>query len=78
MAPKFYGPFKVIDKVGTVAYHIHNVFHVSQLKKDIGFFDHVVSLPRLLSAKKEFEPAAILERKLDKRGNRPDVHLLVH
>lgn len=41
---KFYGPFKVIQRVGTVAYKlllpdssdIHPVFHVSQLKQHIG------------------------------------------
>ena len=42
LAPRYIGPFKIIKKVGTVAYRlelpeemsdIHNVFHVSQLKK---------------------------------------------
>ena len=42
LAPRYIGPFKIIKRVGVVAYclelpeemsDIHNVFHVSQLKK---------------------------------------------
>jgi len=42
LAPRYIGPFKIAKRVGTVAYRlelpkemsdIHNVFHVSQLKK---------------------------------------------
>ena len=44
MKPCFYGPYKIIRKVGEVAYEleifqerkIHNVFHVSSLKKTLG------------------------------------------
>jgi hypothetical protein len=44
MKPKFYGSYKVIKRVGEVAYeldlsegsNIHNVFHVSFLKKVVG------------------------------------------
>jgi hypothetical protein len=44
MAPKFYGPHQVINKISQVTHgldfldksHIHNVFHVSHLKKMLG------------------------------------------
>ena len=44
LQPRFYGPFKIRKKVGEVAYEldllannkIHNVFHVSCMKKEAG------------------------------------------
>ena len=50
--PRFIGPYKVIDKVGLVAYRlalppelvkIHNVFHVSMLRRYRSDPSHVVS-----------------------------------
>ena len=45
LAPKFYGSFNVLDRVGKIAYkldlppkaQIHNIFHVSQLKLAYGY-----------------------------------------
>jgi len=44
LSPKYYGPYKVLQKIGTMTYklelpassQVHLVFHVSGLKKVIG------------------------------------------
>jgi hypothetical protein len=44
LSPKYYGPYKVLQNIGTMAYklellaslRVHPVFHVSCLKKVIG------------------------------------------
>ena len=52
LSPKFIGPYEVIEKVGPVAYclalpleleKIHNVFHVSMLRRYRSNPSHVVS-----------------------------------
>ena len=49
--PKYIGPFEILSKVGPVAYRIalppilsrlHDVFHVSQLKKYQPDHDHII------------------------------------
>ena len=53
LSPRFIGPYEVIAKVGPVAYRlalpldmekIHNVFHVSMLRRHRSDPSHVVSL----------------------------------
>ena len=55
LKPRFYGPYKVVKKVGEVTYElelqeeskIHNVFHVSNLKKTVG--QHIAPSTELLA-----------------------------
>ncbi|WVZ56374.1 hypothetical protein U9M48_006918 [Paspalum notatum var. saurae] len=79
LAFKFFGPYKVVERIGEVAYrlelpphsNIHLVFHVSQLKPFTADYSPVFSeLPNvpILDAK-SVEPAAVLERRLVKKGN---------
>ena len=50
MAPKYCGPFEILEKVGPVAYQqvlpptikVHNVFHVSILNKYVHDATHVI------------------------------------
>lgn len=85
---KFYGPFRVLEKVGKVAYklllpegcQLHSVFHVSQLKKHIG--STAVPSPELplIDDKGNIKvaPMTILERRLIPRNNEPVVQWLIH
>ncbi|RVW97424.1 Transposon Ty3-G Gag-Pol polyprotein [Vitis vinifera] len=85
LQPRYYGPFKVIDRIGTVAYQlqlppdaqIHNVFHVSLLKPAHASIQACSSLP-ISNTSTTLLPQAILDRRLVKRHNVPAVQLLIH
>ncbi|KAL8158749.1 hypothetical protein V2J09_000286 [Rumex salicifolius] len=87
LSPRFYGPFLVTDRVGSVAYKlqlpataaIHNVFHVSQLKLCPNPSSSASDLPQfLLDVGTAKEPEAILERKMVNRQNEAATKVLVH
>ena len=80
LAPRYFGSFPVIERVGKVAYKlqlpdhacIHPIFHVSLLERKVG--SHTVA-PHLLAAITDqghmlLEPVAILDWRIAKRGNR--------
>lgn len=84
---KFYGPFKVLERVGQVAYRlqlpedasIHPVFHVSQLKKHLG--KRVVPMSNLPlvgpDGQIKSEPVAVLQRRMVPRGGVAVTHWLI-
>lgn len=87
LASRFYGPYPIIQKIGTVAYklqlpegaRIHPVFHVSLLKKFVG--DRVVPSQDLPPVTDEgvilLEPQQILNTRWVKRGNKFEEESLV-
>ena len=87
LAPRYYGPFKVLQKIGEVSYKldlplgslIHLVFNVSNLKAKLG--NQVVPRPTLPAVNVEMvltpEPVLILDRKSIKLRSRTVTQVLV-
>ena len=74
LAPRFCGPFEIMAKKGLVAYElalrahvrVHNVFHVSLLKKYVYDTKHVIDWSLLqVEPEGEFSPGPV--HILDKR-----------
>lgn len=87
LSPKYFGPYKIIEKVGSAAYRlqlppdtlIHGTSHVSQLIKAVGSHQVQANIPLHMNDLVEaFEPYAVLERQMVKRGNQAAVQLLIH
>lgn len=84
LAAKFYGPYKIIERVGRVAYKlqlppeawIHAVFHVSQLKLAVRQHIQCEELPPgCLTVKDDVEePEDVLDKCYNSKG---DLELLV-
>jgi hypothetical protein len=80
LSPKYYGPYKVLQKIGTMAYklelpassRVHPVFHVSCLKKVIGDKIPVQTIfPELdEEGKMILEPEAITDTRIHQLRNR--------
>ncbi|KAK9189481.1 hypothetical protein WN943_018078 [Citrus x changshan-huyou] len=89
LAPRFFGPYQIIGKVGTVAYRlalppgsqIHNVFHVSMLRKHLGPI-HTSASNQLPPVSDDSiilpQPEAILDRRVIQKGKyQPKSEILV-
>ncbi|XP_073153069.1 uncharacterized protein [Henckelia pumila] len=82
LSPRYIGPFEILERVGTLAYRlalpaplsaVHNVFHVSMLRKYMANLTHVLELePLQLAGYLSFEERSvrILERQERKLRNR--------
>ncbi|XP_059068313.1 uncharacterized protein LOC131858861 [Cryptomeria japonica] len=87
LKPRFYGPYKVLRRIGEVAYEIelqknskiHNVFHVSRLKKVLGQqVNPCIELPPLDDeGKLMLEPEVILDKRERSLRNRTILEYLV-
>jgi hypothetical protein len=88
LSPKFYEPFLIVKKVGTVAYQldlpagsqIHPVFHVSQVKLKLG--RTVLPISHLPAISQhgviQPEPEEVLEKRSRKVHNKALLELLIH
>lgn len=88
LSPRYFGPYEVINKVGPVAYRlalpsgslIHNVFHVSILRKHLGPVSTVSTQLPLVTEESIIlpQPETVLDRRtVQKNHYRPKAEILV-
>ncbi|KAK6142451.1 hypothetical protein DH2020_022799 [Rehmannia glutinosa] len=89
LQPRYIGPFEILERVGDLAYRlalppdllgVHNVFHVSMLRKYVLDPEHIVNYKDLHIGKNlsyEEMPVAILDRKVHGLRNRDVVFIKV-
>ncbi|XP_056690057.1 uncharacterized protein, partial [Spinacia oleracea] len=82
LSPRYIGPYEVLERVGEFAYRlamptelskVHDVFHISQLKKYIHDLSHVIE-PEIVELDEtltyEEKPIKILDEKVRKTRNK--------
>ena len=56
LSPRYIGPFEIVERIGPVAcrldfseelFRVHNVFHISMLRKYISDPSHVLETPEI-------------------------------
>jgi hypothetical protein len=87
LSPHFFGPFKVLSRIGTVFYRLdlppesrlHPVFHVSYLKKKQGLSSSPLSTLPPVDNNNEIHPESelIVDRRMVKRQGRAATKVLV-
>ncbi|KAL1533104.1 hypothetical protein AAHA92_33037 [Salvia divinorum] len=82
LKPRYVGPYEILENVGPIAYrlalppsfgNVHNVFHVSQLRKYVFDPKHVIHQEEMilnLDLSYEEKPEAILDRKVQELRNK--------
>ncbi|XP_020080383.1 uncharacterized protein LOC109704062 [Ananas comosus] len=90
LSPRFVGPFEILERVGAVAYRValpprlagvHDVFHVSNLRKYVNDPEHVLSyIPIELQQDMTYKEflAYIVDREVRKLRNREIPYLKIH
>ncbi|CAN6683744.1 unnamed protein product [Malus baccata var. baccata] len=87
LSPRYVGPYQIIERIGAVAYRlelppelsqIHNVFHVSMLRKYVSDPSHIIQIePLEVNPDVSYveEPVAIIDRQ-DKVLRNKVIHLV--
>ena len=87
LSPRYYGPYQVVQRIGPVAFkldlpatsRIHQLFHVSNLRKKLGADVQPQVVLSLVTAEGVLQPLpeAILDRCMVKKRNRAVTEVLV-